>query len=720
MFCGEKPRKYTTGLLLFAACAALGDASASLGQSTWIGANNGNWSVDANWNPTGVPTGSSTNVTVAPGYLVTGTINFDYAYTNPTGIGDLLVNSVTAHDLTLSQTADGSSLVAATETIGSAGRATWSESSGTNSVGSNLWVGYGDGSTGNYLLSGGTLTAGTQEDIGFFGASVRALGTFVQSGGSNTTPRLVLGDNTGATGTYTLSSGQLLVTDLEDIGNLGNGQFTQTGGTHIISGAGNAATLIIGDVTNEAGSYTLSGTGTLSVNGSETIGLDHGGKGSFTQHGGTHTVGSNGTPQNLTIGQMAASQGSYTLDATSSASSLEVWGNEAIAASGSSGSVAGASGTFSQNGGTHTIHGTFTIGAGTGSIGSYSMSGAATVLQGLLSETINTGINSFTQSNGTNITPSLTIGASGGHYTLQGGTLSVTNTFTDNGAFSQTAGTATISKILGAGSITVGGTGVLTIPTGATAHQIGSLTINSGGKVNLSLAASKFTRTILVTSGLTFAGTTNAWQGKLDLSNNDMIVKGGDIAAVTNQLKMGFNAASGYWNGSAGIVSTKTAADPNHLTTLGAIVNNDGSGHAIYGSTTAYGLFYGQNPGSNDVLVKYTYYGDADLNGHIDGTDYAKIDNGFAHGLTGWFNGDFNYDGVVDGSDYSLIDNAFNMQGTPLEGGSLAAPADSQAAAWISVSSVPEPSTFALLLPAAAMLHRRSRRPRAITPPPRL
>jgi hypothetical protein len=62
------------------------------------------------------------------------------------------------------------------------------------------------------------------------------------------------------------------------------------------------------------------------------------------------------------------------------------------------------------------------------------------------------------------------------------------------------------------------------------------------------------------------------------------------------------------------------------------------------------------------VLVKYTYYGDANLDGQVDGSDYTKIDNGFNNHLTGWINGDFNYDGAVDGSDYTLIDNAFNTQ----------------------------------------------------------
>ena len=66
------------------------------------------------------------------------------------------------------------------------------------------------------------------------------------------------------------------------------------------------------------------------------------------------------------------------------------------------------------------------------------------------------------------------------------------------------------------------------------------------------------------------------------------------------------------------------------------------------------------------MLVRYTFYGDANLDGHVDGSDYSLIDNGALLHLTGWQNGDFNYDGVINGSDYTLIDNAYNTQGTAI------------------------------------------------------
>jgi hypothetical protein len=225
------------------------------------------------------------------------------------------------------------------------------------------------------------------------------------------------------------------------------------------------------------------------------------------------------------------------------------------------------------------------------------------------------------------------------------------------------------------------------------ARTLGSLSIGSGGTVALAANANS-NRTVLVTGALTIAGTSADWTGKLDLNDNDMIVQNGNLTNIVSQIKEGFNASGGYWNGAGGIVSTSAATATNFLTTLGAIQNDNGDGTPLYGSGAPYGLFDGQNPGEAAVLVKYTYYGDADLNGVVDGRDYSRIDIGFREHLTGWVNGDFNYDGVVDGSDYSLIDNAYNFQGANLSALAMemtAAPASSIDA------SVPEPGSLCLL-----------------------
>src|SRR5260221_4073016 len=79
----------------------------------------------------------------------------------------------------------------------------------------------------------------------------------------------------------------------------------------------------------------------------------------------------------------------------------------------------------------------------------------------------------------------------------------------------------------------------------------------------------------------------------------------------------------------------------------------------------------GQPIDNTAVLVKYTYYGDTDFNGKVDGADYARIDLKFNQqstlgNISGWFNGDFDGNGKIDGADYALIDAAFNSQGAAL------------------------------------------------------
>jgi hypothetical protein len=179
-------------------------------------------------------------------------------------------------------------------------------------------------------------------------------------------------------------------------------------------------------------------------------------------------------------------------------------------------------------------------------------------------------------------------------------------------------------------------TGPLTSPFTFINSASSTLNVNSG------------TLTFAANAGAAIELGTLSVTGRLDVTNDDLIVHKGDLGTITSALKAGFNAGNGYWNGTTGIISTAAAGDTRYLTTL-ASRQGDGT------------PFDGINTTTSDVLVKYTDYGDADLNGSVDGADYHQIDNGFGSHLTGWGNGDFNYDGIIDGSDYALIDNAFNQ-----------------------------------------------------------
>ncbi len=222
-------------------------------------------------------------------------------------------------------------------------------------------------------------------------------------------------------------------------------------------------------------------------------------------------------------------------------------------------------------------------------------------------------------------------------------------------------GLGTIFEIAIDGSTSLAASGNLTIApppgTGSPGEYFSNLVINTAADLVVSPASPS--PTVVTATGLTISGTTGNWAGTLDVANNDLDLTGGSLDAVTNQVRQGYNA--GKWTG-LGITSSNAATDSSHLTALGVIQNNQ-SGTALFSST--YPLD-GITPGASDILVKYTYYGDANLDGKVDGSDYSLIDNGYLNHRTGWFNGDFNYDGVVNGSDYTLIDNSFNRQGSSL------------------------------------------------------
>jgi autotransporter-associated beta strand protein len=256
-------------------------------------------------------------------------------------------------------------------------------------------------------------------------------------------------------------------------------------------------------------------------------------------------------------------------------------------------------------------------------------------------------------------------------------------------------------KIIGSGSIS-GNTGLTkngtqTLILGTSNSYTGATVVNAG-KLELSIAgALPAGNALTIAAGAQVVADTDIGvlilsslnlnaNGKLDLTDNGLIVHKGDLTALTDDVKAGDNILG--WNGSTGITSSTAAADTRSLSALG-VIQNETAGDGIMYSTTFDGTT-GLSLATSDVLIRYTFYGDANLDGTVDGSDYSLIDNGFLDNLSGWQNGDFNYDHAVDGSDYTLIDNAFNNQGA-----NLAAFIASPAAA--SASTVPEPAAFGLV-----------------------
>jgi hypothetical protein len=243
-------------------------------------------------------------------------------------------------------------------------------------------------------------------------------------------------------------------------------------------------------------------------------------------------------------------------------------------------------------------------------------------------------------------------------------------------------GTTTLGRIETTGSSIVGPAGMLTADT------IREVSLTVEGRAAIS--ADGTTNATSRLNALNIDGSTGAWTGKLDLNDNDLIFDysgASPLSTVRDQIKTGF--AGGAWNGN-GITSSSAAAAAlsAHKTALG------------YAEASALGLttFSGQSVDSTSVLVRYTYAGDANLDGVVDTLDFNSLAANFGGTSKLWSQADFNYDGVVDTLDFNFLASNF--------GQSLPAPSEP------GIALVPEPAgiiaAFGGALLMAAARRRRS------------
>ncbi len=197
---------------------------------------------------------------------------------------------------------------------------------------------------------------------------------------------------------------------------------------------------------------------------------------------------------------------------------------------------------------------------------------------------------------------------------------------------------------------------------------------------------------VIDTGTLTFSPAVG-YTGQENLKNNAMIIRTGNIATITGYLQTGiYNGPNGYWDG-PGINSSVAAANASQVTSLG-VLNNANFGFTDFPYDVNYAPVAGSHstPLGTEIFVKYTYYGDADLNGVVDnGADLNSYLIGLGGGGVGWEFGDFDYSGGATdtGGDLNQYLIGLGGQGAPLV---------SQGSVFAAVAQVPEPSAIGMLL----------------------
>ena len=617
------------------------------------------------------PSAVTFNNTVAgAGYVLTGGAITSPGTLTTLGSGTVTLNNSNAY-------AGGVNLSNGSVVLGTGGRlatSTFAQGAGTLNFDGGTLQALTDsttfitGTTANVLAGGGTI-----DTQGFNVTVAEALSGSASSPGGGVTKvgsgTLTLQGNSTYTGGTTVNGGNLRLTSGGSAGGI-RGPLTINAGATVTAVATDAIGFTAGVAVN-----------TLTVNSGGTFVLGAGNEGYVTNlvvNGGTVSATAGGsfnfnTGYGITSGA-AATTGTIASDVAIRGTSLNV-----TTAAGNTSSGVDLAITGRVLGGTAAVLNTF---------------GPGTVLL--------SGANTFGA--GTNVT---------------GGTLVVANAATlgrtiDNAGVTLTGGRLVLGSLAApATAVSLpedlyyagGGTLQLTPTPAFSSGTVASVNITDNGVVALRIGsgpAAGVTHGLLTTTAINFASTTG---GSFDVGRNDLDLTTSSLPSVNAMVASGFNSGAG--NG-PGLSSAAVASDAAHLHALGVIANSDASGPLYGNGGSIAASFDGAAPAPGDILVKYTYFGDTNLDGVVNAADYIRTDVGSVNGLTGWYNGDFNYDGIVDGSDYALMDNAFNHQT-----GAIASVVAAPSAQLAGTSAVPEPASLAVVAAGgAALLGSRRRRGR--------
>jgi hypothetical protein len=204
--------------------------------------------------------------------------------------------------------------------------------------------------------------------------------------------------------------------------------------------------------------------------------------------------------------------------------------------------------------------------------------------------------------------------------------------------------------------------------------------------VNVPLSGTSAVKSLSIADGAAF-----------DLKNNTLAVNYTGASTLPEiEALIASGRGDGSWNGD-GIITSMSDATGSLLTTLAIAEASSVLGLQPLES----GTWAGQPVDASTVLVMYTWGGDANLSGWLDGDDYFFIDSNIVAQTPGFRHGDFDYNGVVNGDDYFIIDS--NITFAQASGFVFQA-----AGGATDVGAVPEPSLVSAGILCTLFLRRRS------------
>lgn len=250
--------------------------------------------------------------------------------------------------------------------------------------------------------------------------------------------------------------------------------------------------------------------------------------------------------------------------------------------------------------------------------------------------------------------------------------------------------------ITGPGTLTKAGGSLFDGILSVTNVRSAGLNVAQGELMVLPGAANNMPSGVTDVETLTIAGGPLAPTARLNLTNNGMIVgstptaEGGPEAETEIRGLISSGYAGGSWGGQ-GIASTSADFGSGHFAL----------GYAEAGSIGVMNfLTFPVLP--TDTLIRFTRYGDTQLDGVVNLIDFNNLASNFGNNNAVWRQGDFNYDMIVNLFDFNLLASNFGTSASP-DGPT---PAD-----WAALASaVPEPGGALVLALAGAALVRRRRR----------